>query len=428
MKVIKVNALDESFYRPREMEGLAEVAAIIDEVRAEGDRAIRRLTELFDGVSLEKLRLEKEELEEIRASADESTVHTLERAANNIRQFAERQMQQFTRLEYEYPRGVFTGQTVIPISRVGVYAPGGKFPLASTVLMCAIPAQVAGVQEIALFSPPRAEGRVHPAVVAAASMAGISEVYSVGGAQAVAAMAYGTQSIRAVRKIVGPGNKWVTAAKKLVFGRVGIDMLAGPSEIMIIADHTATAAFVAADLLAQAEHDEDAEAVLVTDSRKLADKVLWHVSNQLRDLPTAETVKRSLEKKGKIILVEQIADAVSIANKKAPEHLELMVKEPDEIVGRLRSYGTLFVGAFSPVALGDYSSGLNHTLPTDGCARYTSGLSVRDFLKCPTTLRVTRRGVKAIGPIARNFALMEGLEAHSRSVAMRLEGDCAGER
>jgi histidinol dehydrogenase len=428
MKVITQSALDEKFFRSSDMEVLADAAAIVEDVRAEGDTAIRKYTELFDGVRLEKFRLEKDELEHIRAAADESTVYTLERAANNIRQFAERQMQQFAQIEYEYPRGVFTGQKVIPISRVGVYAPGGKFPLASTVLMCAIPAQVAGVQEIALFSPPRDEGRVHPAVVAAASMAGISEVYSIGGAQAVAAMAYGTQSIRPVRKIVGPGNRYVTAAKKLVFGRVGIDMIAGPSEIMIIADHTATAAFVAADLLAQAEHDEDAEAVLVTDSRKLAEKVLWHISNQLRDLPTAATAKRSFEKRGKIILVEHIADAVSIANRKAPEHLELMVEEPDEVVGRLRSYGTLFIGGFSPVALGDYSSGLNHTLPTGGCARWSSGLSVRDFLKCPTTLKVTRRGIKAIGPIARHFAIMEGLEAHARSVALRLEDDYAGER
>jgi histidinol dehydrogenase len=423
MKLVEPGALGADFYRPMDMEAVARVAGIIDDVRAGGDDAVRRYTELFDGVRLEKLRLSREELDEIRGGADGETVRTLEAAAARIRAFAERQMRQLAAFEVEQPEGVFVGQKVVPIDRVGVYAPGGKFPLASTVLMAAIPARVAGVGEIALFSPPGAGGRVHPAVIAAAGVAGVDEIYRVGGAQAVAAMAYGTQSIKAVAKIVGPGNRYVTAAKRLVFGRVGIDMLAGPSEVMIIADRSAEAAFLAADLLAQAEHDEDAEAVLVTDSRELAGRVLEQIDRQLEHLSTAATARASLERRGKVILVERLADAVAIANRKGPEHLELVVEKPDGIAGELRSYGTLFVGGFSPVVLGDYSSGLNHTLPTGGCAAYTSGLSVRDFLRCPTTLRVTRRGIEGIGPVARRFALLEGLDAHARSVAVRLEPD-----
>jgi histidinol dehydrogenase len=287
--------------------------------------------------------------------------------------------------------------------------------------MCCIPARVAGVKEISVFSPPTYNGSIHPAILVAADICQVEEIYRIGGIQSIAAMAYGTETIKKVDKIVGPGNQFVAAAKKLVYGAVGIDFIAGPTELLIIADDSANPAFIAADLLGQAEHDINAIPILITNSPELAEQVNQQIEKQLLDLATADIASQSLKNNGVIVLVDSIEEAISIANKKAPEHLELQAKNAEVYVDRLKNYGSLFIGSFSAEALGDYSSGLNHTLPTNGCARYTGGLSVRDFLKFQTTLEVKEEGLSAIGKTAIEFGRLEGLEGHARSVEIRMD-------
>lgn len=422
MKIIRANELTENFFKYKEIEKIASVKEIISDVRQNGDRAVKNYSEKFDNVKLDSIKVCKEESHTASTKLTTREKEVLKVAAENIHKFANKQKEGFKDFEYEIQPGVFAGQKVVSIKRIGIYAPGGSYPLPSTVLMCAIPALVAGSEEIVLCSPPTNNGTIHPAILVAAEICNIKEVYQIGGAQAIAAMAYGTETIKPVDKIVGPGNKYVTAAKKEVFGAVGIDFIAGPTELLIIADATANAEFIAADLLAQAEHDTNAVPILVTNSRKLAFQVEREVKNQLSKLKTADIAQVSISVNGKIILVENMEEAIEISNKKAPEHLELQVKETNKYINRLKNYGSLFIGFFAAEVLGDYSSGLNHTLPTNTTARYTGGLSVKDFLKIQTTLRVEKDGIKSIGPIAEELGKMEGLVGHAESIVKRLGG------
>jgi histidinol dehydrogenase len=421
MKIVRSKDLDQKFFQYQEMEQSDSVKTIIEEVKRNGDAAVIKYTAQFDGVRLEQFAISDAEVKNAYQQLEREDIEAIELAAENIQRFAIKQKEPMTDFEYEIQSGVIAGQKVIPIERVGVYAPGGSYPLPSTVLMGAIPARVAGVGEIIVCSPPRHNGTIHPAILVAADICHVNEIYKIGGVQAIAAMAYGTESIRRVDKIVGPGNKYVTMAKKMVYGAVGIDFIAGPTELLIIADEHADPEFIAADLLGQAEHDVDAVPILVTTSLQLAHAVNQALQRQLASLPTAEIAQQSLDKNGSIILVETLADAVAIANQKAPEHLELQIQNPDMYVAQLRNYGSLFIGPGSAEALGDYSSGLNHTLPTNHAARYTGGLSVKDFLKFQTTLRVTEEGLSSIGSTAVKLGMMEGLQGHARSVEIRMK-------
>lgn len=400
------------------------VRPILEDVRVNGDEAVRKYTIQFDKVEPDLFRITKDTCEEALSQLDAPVRQALEKAAKNLRLFAQRQLEQARDFEMEINPGVFTGQRVVPLERVGVYVPGGNFPLVSSLLMGAVPARVAGVKEIAVCTPPGPGGKIDKAILAAAAIAGADELYAIGGVQAVGAMAYGTESVKPVDKIVGPGNQYVTAAKKEVFGTVGIDFVAGPSEVMVIADEYANPAWIAADLLAQAEHDTQAEALLITDSPQMAQQVAEEVKRQLKTLETRAIAQQAINKQGRIILVDSLEQAVAIANRQAPEHLELHVREPQSLARACKHFGTLFCGAYAAEVLGDYSSGLNHTLPTEGAARYTGGLSVRDFIKIQTTLRVDAEGLKEIGEPARLLAEQEGLKAHAKAVSERLSVSC----
>ncbi len=421
MKIVRWENLDDRFFEYSEIEEIDSVKKIIQEIKDHGDDSVRKYTAQFDGVELEQFFISETEIKNAYQQIEKEELAAIELAAENIRHFAIKQKEQFTDFEYEIQIGVLTGQKVIPIERVGVYVPGGSYPLLSTVLMCAIPARVAGVEEIILCSPPRHNGTIHPAILIASDICQVNKIYKIGGVQAIAAMAYGTKTIDRVDKIVGPGNKYVTLAKKIVYGAVGIDFIAGPTELMIIADEHANPEFIAADLLGQAEHDVDAMPILVTTSLETGNTVNRELQRQLSDLKTAEIAAQSLNNNGKIILVETLDEAFEVANQKAPEHLELQVKNAEIHVDKLRNYGSLFIGHYSAEALGDYTSGLNHTLPTNNCARYTGGLSVKDFLKFQTTLQVTGEGLSAIGNPAIQFGQLEGLQGHSRSVEIRMK-------
>ncbi|MDZ7400627.1 MAG: histidinol dehydrogenase [candidate division KSB1 bacterium] len=425
MKIVHWKDLDESFFQYQEMEEIDSVRQIIDAVKANGDAAIKKYTAQFDGVALEQFLVTEAEIKNAYQQMTKEELAAIKSAAENIERFAIKQKESLTDFEFEIQNGVFAGQKVIPIERVGVYAPGGSYPLPSTVLMCAIPARVAGVDEIVLCSPPRHSGTIHPAILVAADICKIDKIYKIGGVQAIAAMAFGTETIQRVDKIVGPGNKYVALAKKMVYGAVGIDFIAGPTELLIIADEQANPEFIAADLLGQAEHDVDAVPILVTTSLELAHAVNHELQRQIASLPTADIAQKSLDNNGKIILVESLAEAFMIANKKAPEHLELQIQNAEKYINQLRNYGSLFIGPYSAEALGDYSSGLNHTLPTNDSARYTGGLSVKDFLKFQTTLRVTEQGLASIGSTAVALGKMEGLMGHARSIEIRMKkSDC----
>lgn len=421
MKIVRLEDLGDDFFKYSEIEEIDSVKKIIADVKDQGDDAVRKYTAQFDNAELEQFEVSETEIKNAYHQMERENIAAIELAAENIRRFAHKQKEQLTDFEFEIRNGVFTGQKIIPIERVGVYTPGGSYPLPSTVLMCAIPARVAGVDEIIVCSPPRHNGTIHPAILVASDICHVTRIYKIGGVQAIAAMAYGTESINRVDKIVGPGNKYVTLAKKMVYGAVGIDFIAGPTELMIIADKHANPEFIAADLLGQAEHDVDAVPILVTTSLEIANAVNQELQRQLASLKTVEIARKSLKNNGKIILVETLDEAFLIANQKAPEHLELQVKNAEIYVDKLKNFGSLFVGNYSAEALGDYSSGLNHTLPTNNCARYTGGLSVKDFLKFQTTLRVTEEGLSSIGSTAVKFGLMEGLQGHARSVEFRLK-------
>ncbi|MCR4439192.1 MAG: histidinol dehydrogenase [bacterium] len=418
MRIVHAEQLGESFYqRPW---GLAQdVRPLLEEVRRHGDAAVRALTLRYDGVRLESFWVEKEEIQGAFARVPEGLVEAIRRCIERLRLFCERQLADYKDFDMEIETGLFVGQRVVPVERVGVYAPGGRFPLISSVYMGVVPARVAGVRQVVVCSPPTFQGSVHPALLVAADLAGADEVYRIGGVQAIAALAYGTESVRAVHKIVGPGNAFVTAAKREVYGQVGIDFVAGPSEVLIIADEQADAEVVAADLLAQAEHDPDASPLLVTTSARLAERVRAAVARQVASLATAPVARASLERNGLIVLARSSEEAIAVANRWAPEHLELQVRDVEPYLAGLRNFGSLFIGAGAAEALGDYSSGLNHVLPSNGAARYTGGLGVRDFLKVQTVLRV--EGSPPARPLEDGVRLAqaEGLEAHARSLQAR---------
>jgi len=414
-----VSELDTSFFDSARTDVPEIVLRIVDDVRRRGDEALREYTRKFDGCDAAAFQVAPEEIQKARSGVSEELFIQLKNAADRIERFARKQLDSFKDFEMEVEPGVLIGQRTVPIERVGCYVPGGRYPLLSSVLMSTVPARVAGVKEVALFSPPSQAGQIPLPILAAAEITGVDEVYAAGGAQAVAAMAFGTESVKPVCKIVGPGNIYVTAAKKLVFGEVGVDFVAGPTEILIIADESANPVFVAADLIAQAEHDVAARPVLLTDSLPLAKSVNAEIERQLRTLQTAETARQSLQNNGFIILFERPEEALEIANRRAPEHCQLCVKNPEAFAPNLMSYGSLFVGEFAPETLGDYSSGLNHILPTNGAARYTGGLSVKDFVKIQTYLKVDKEGFVHISSGAATIAGAEGLFGHEQAIRVR---------
>ena len=397
------------------------VSQIIADVKANGDEAIKAYTEKFDRVRLDSLAVSDEEIDAAVRAADPEFLRVLKIAAENIRAFHSRQKRNSFILN-ERP-GVVMGQKILPIQRAGVYVPGGTAPLASTVLMDVIPARIAGCPEIYMATPPGPDGKVNGAILCAAREAGVTRVFRVGGAQAIAALAYGTATVPKVDKIVGPGNAFVEEAKRQVFGHVAIDMIAGPSEILIVADGKADPAHAAADLLSQAEHDRLSSAVLVTDSMELALKVQAEIEKQLPRLPRRETARISIDENGKIIVAEDLRSAIDIANEIAPEHLELCVDSPFDWLDGIKHAGSVFLGRDCPEALGDYLAGPNHTLPTIGSARFSSPLSVDDFIKKTQYTYFSRDALQAVAKDVALFARTEGLEAHARSVLIRMEED-----
>ena len=397
----------------------AIVADIIADVRANGDRAVLDYNLKFDKAQLETLPVSQKEIDEAFASVEPEFLTILEQAAENIRNFHSRQVRNSFVIA-DKP-GIVLGQKVTPIERVGVYVPGGTAAYPSTVLMDTIPAKIAGCPMIVMVTPPGKDGKINPVILAAAKIAGVDLIFKVGGAQAVAALAYGTESIPKVDKIVGPGNAFVAEAKKQVFGLVSIDMIAGPSEILVIADGNSDPAHVAADLLSQAEHDKLASAVLVTDSADLAEKVSAELEKQIPLLPRAEIARASIDNNGKIIVAENLMQGIEISNEIAPEHLELMVDDPFAYLDAVKHAGSIFMGRNCPEALGDYFAGPNHTLPTSGTARFSSPLSVDDFVKKSQFTYYTADALQAVADSINYFANKEGLQAHGKSAMIRKE-------
>lgn len=396
------------------------VADILADVKSRGDEAVLDYTRRFDGVSLETMAVSRQEMEEAMASVEPEFLQVLNQAAQNIRAFHSRQVRNSFVLA-DQP-GVVLGQKVTPIEKVGIYVPGGTAAYPSTVLMDAIPAKIAGCPQIVMVTPPGRDGRVPAPILAAAQIAGVDGVYKVGGAQAVAALAYGTQSIPKVDKIVGPGNAYVAEAKKQVFGRVSIDMIAGPSEILIVADEKSSPVHVAADMLSQAEHDRLASAVLVTPSERLAQQVAQELERQIPLLPRQEIARASIDNCGKIIVSQSLKQGIDIANELAPEHLELMVDDPFAYLDAVKHAGSVFLGRSCPEALGDYFAGPNHTLPTAGTARFSSPLSVDDFVKKTQFTYYTAQALNQAADSIARFANQEGLQAHAKSALIRREG------
>ncbi len=395
------------------------VEDIIADVRENGDAALMRYTEKFDKAALTSVEVTAEEKNEALKRADIKLVEILKKAAKNIEAFHRRQLREGFVINGE--DGIVLGQRVLPIDKVGVYIPGGTASYPSTVLMNCIPAKLAGVRELILTTPPAPDGTIHPDILAAASIGGADRIMKAGGAQAVAALAYGTESVPRVDKIVGPGNAFVAEAKKQVFGQVAIDMIAGPSEILVIADETADAVFVAADMLSQAEHDALASAVLVTTSEVLAEQVSAEIERQIEALPRRDIARASIDDNGRIILADSLEQAVGISNTLAPEHLELCVKNPFDTLEGVTNAGSVFLGHYCPEALGDYFAGPNHTLPTLGTARFSSPLSVDDFVRKSAFTYYTPEALARVGGDITYFANKEGLDAHARSVTVRLE-------
>lgn len=397
------------------------VKDIVAKVKLEGDTAVQAYTEQFDGAKLSSLELSEMEIDMGFRQADEQLVEILYMAAERIAKFHKKQKRNGYMMNEE--KGVITGQKVIPLERVGLYVPGGTASYPSSVLMNCIPAKLAGVKEIIMVTPPNKAGKIAPNILAAARIAGVDRVFPVGGAQAVAALAYGTASIPKVDKIVGPGNQYVAEAKKQVYGMVDIDMIAGPSEILIIADETGNPSHIAADLLSQAEHDKEATAVLITDSEAMAQSVQAQLEEQIPKLLRKEIARHSIDTYGKIILVDTLEEAIQISNDIAPEHLELCVDNPFDILDGVVNAGSVFMGKYTPEALGDYFAGPNHTLPTNGTARFSSPLSVDDFVKTMQYTYFTKDALKKVGKTVSYFAKKEGLFAHAGSVEIRLEED-----
>lgn len=397
------------------------VSEIIQNVRENGDKALLEYSKKFDKAELSSLQVTEEEIDEAVASVEPEFILVLERAAANIRKFHSRQVRNSFLINDG--DGVIIGQKIIPVDRAGLYVPGGTAAYPSTVLMDSIPAKIAGCREVVMVTPPNSQGKINPVILAAARVAGVDRIFKVGGAQAIAALAYGTESIPRVDKIVGPGNAFVAEAKKQVFGQVSIDMIAGPSEILIVADGKMAPAVVAADLLSQAEHDKMATAILVTDSQELAKAVQAELEVQIPQLDRAEIARASIDNNGKIIVADDLSRAIDIANEIAPEHLELCVDQPFDYLDKIRHAGSVFMGRNCPEALGDYFAGPNHTLPTSGTAKFSSPLSVDDFIKKTQFTYYTRDALKSVAEDVAYFARAEGFTGHARSAVIRTEED-----
>ncbi|MBQ3596655.1 MAG: histidinol dehydrogenase [Clostridia bacterium] len=395
------------------------VEQIINQVKERGDSALIDFALKFDGAKLQSIKVSQEEIDLAYQSVDKNLINILIEAYENIKQFHQKQLRQG--FEIKKQNGVIIGQKITPIERVGLYVPGGTAAYPSTVLMDSVPALVAGCKDVCITTPPNKEGKINPVILAAAKIAGVKNVYKTGGAGAIAALAYGTETIEKVDKIVGPGNAFVAEAKRQVFGKVSIDMIAGPSEILIIADGKSNPEYVAADLLSQAEHDVNASAVLVTDSVQLAKAVSEQLEKQIPLLERNEIARASIDNNGKIILAKDFEQVISVSNEIAPEHLELCVDNPFEYLDKIQNAGSIFLGRYTPEALGDYFAGPNHTLPTSGTARFSSPLSVDDFIKKSQYVYYTENALSQQGEKVSVFAKSEGLTAHAKSVTVRLE-------
>ena len=425
MRILDFDSLSPEAFLNRDIQAEEDVSAAVDEiiqeVRRRGDEALRDYTRRFDGAEFQDLWVSTEEFNAARRAVDPYFMETLKEAAENIRRFHERQRHNDFVLTDR--SGIVMGQRWTPIERVGVCVPRSPEAFPSTILMNVIPAQIAGVQDIAVVTPPRRDGTVSPEALMAAELAEVTKVFKIGGAQAVAALAYGTETVPRVDKIVGPGGVFVATAKRKVFGRVAIDMIAGPSEILVLADGKSNPKWVAADLLSQAEHDVLASAVLVTDSWELAKSVQAEVEAQLEALPRKDIARRSIEENGKIIVTDSLDKAVEAANRIAPEHLELCVDAPFALLSRIKNAGSVFLGHSTPEALGDYFAGPNHTLPTSGTARFSSPLGVDDFMKRSSFLSYDQAALNACGDRIADFARREGLEGHARSAESRKKSE-----
>ncbi|MEA4988228.1 MAG: histidinol dehydrogenase [Anaerovorax sp.] len=407
----------------RERKQNEDVSELVDEiilqVCTKKDAALFEYEKRFDKVELKSLAVTEQEIQTALNNIDPIFLNTLMMASENIKNFHRRQIR--TDFIINDKEGVIMGQKITPIAKAGIYVPGGTASYPSSVLMNAIPAKLAGVEEIIMVTPPDKEGRIADSILAAASIAGVTKIFKIGGAQAIAALAYGTESIPKVDKIVGPGNIFVATAKSKVFGLVDIDMIAGPSEILVLADETCNPSFVAADLLSQAEHDELATAILVTNSMDLAEKVQDEIERQVSLLPREEIARASIDSKGKILLTASLEEAIEIANNIAPEHLEICMDDPFSMLPKVKNAGSIFLGKYAPEALGDYFAGPNHVLPTSGTARFSSPLSVDDFIKKSSYLYYTKEALESVKNQISDFANREGLSAHAKSIAIRFE-------
>lgn len=420
MKIVKYSEMGSMLMRSMETSGVGDtVRAIIEDVAKNGDDALHAYCEKFDGAKLSGLEATQEEIDCAVEAISPQLRAAMELAAENIRAFHSAQVREGFCIKN--PDGTYMGQKITPIEKVGLYIPGGTASYPSTVFMNAIPAKIAGCSEIVMVSPPNKEGKIAAPILAAAKMAGVTRVFKAGGAQAVAALAYGTQTVPKVDKIVGPGNAYVAEAKRQVFGRVNIDMIAGPSEILVVADGMCNPAYVAADLLSQAEHDTLACAVLVTDSMELAQRVSDEVERQLALLPREAIARKAIEGNSQIIVTDDLLAAVEAANELAPEHLELCMDEPEKYLPYVRNAGSVFMGKYCPESLGDYIAGPNHTLPTSGTARFSSPLSVDDFIKKTQFTYYTKDALAKVAQEIAVFARAEGLEAHARAALIRME-------
>uniref|UniRef100_UPI004056B39A histidinol dehydrogenase n=1 Tax=Agathobacter sp. TaxID=2021311 RepID=UPI004056B39A len=422
MQILKYNevAATEIFARVTPTVNVEQIVTeIIENVKTNGDSALYAYCKKFDKANVTSLLVTEEEIEEAVHCVEPKFLEILKKAAANIRKFHEKQVRNSFILNDE--DGIIIGQKIIPIDRAGLYVPGGTAAYPSTVLMDSIPAKIAGCREVVMVTPPNADGKINPVILAAAKIAGIDKIFKVGGAQAIAALAYGTESVPKADKIVGPGNAFVAEAKKQVFGQVSIDMIAGPSEILIVADGKTNPRFAAADLLSQAEHDKMASAVLVTDSMELAEAVRDELEVQIPQLLRADIARASIDSNGKIIVADTLDEAIAIANKIAPEHLELCVDNPFDCLDKIRHAGSIFMGRNCPEALGDYFAGPNHTLPTSGTAKFSSPLSVDDFVKKTQYTYYTAEALKAVAADVAYFAEQEGLTAHAKSAVIRTE-------
>jgi len=424
MKLVTASEYRKELNDPKAAEARNEeldqaVLAILSEVREKGDAAVLSFTEKFDGIKLDSMLVSEEEFQEARALVSPAFTQAMEEAKENITSFHREQKERSWFVNK--PNGVMLGQKVTPIERVGIYVPGGKAAYPSTVLMDALPAKIAGVPAIAMTTPPQKDGKINPHVLVAAELAGVDKVYKVGGAQAIAALAYGTETIDKVYKIVGPGNAFVARAKKWVYGDVAIDMIAGPSEICVVADETCIPKFAAADLLSQAEHDEEASAICIATDKKIAEAIQDEVLKQLGQLERKAIAEKSIEDHGRVVLAESIEEAYELVNLLAPEHLQLMTRNPMEQMNLVQNAGAIFLGNYSPEPLGDYFAGPNHTLPTNGTAAFASPLGVYDFVKKSSIIQYSREALLTAADKIATIANTEGLTAHAKAITIRKE-------